>query len=43
MDERDEPVSEEFVRRDEEGMRYRETIRLLTGRMKELLKRKKDE
>jgi HAE1 family hydrophobic/amphiphilic exporter-1 len=43
MDERDEPVSEEFVRRDEEGTRYRETIRILTGRMKELLKRKKDE
>ena len=39
----DEPVSEQFIRRDEEATKYRETVRMLTARMKELLKRKKDE
>lgn len=42
-DEADEPVSEEFIRRDEEGGRLRESVRELTARVKELLKRKKDE
>jgi HAE1 family hydrophobic/amphiphilic exporter-1 len=39
----DEPVSEQFIRRDEEATKYRETVRMLTARMREILKRKKDE
>lgn len=42
-DERDEPISEEFVRHAEEHDRSRETIRSLNARLKDLLKRKKDQ
>jgi HAE1 family hydrophobic/amphiphilic exporter-1 len=42
-DERDEPISEEFVRHAEEQDRSRETIRSLNARLKDLLKRKKDQ
>jgi HAE1 family hydrophobic/amphiphilic exporter-1 len=42
-DERDEPVSEEFVRHAEEDLRSREVIRSLNARIKDLLKRKKDQ
>ena len=42
QDEQDEPVSEEFVRKDEEGISTRETLRKLNERVKELLQRKKD-
>jgi HAE1 family hydrophobic/amphiphilic exporter-1 len=41
-DERDEPVSEEFVRASEEGTSTREAYRLLNARLREILKRKKD-
>ncbi|MCC6542371.1 MAG: efflux RND transporter permease subunit [Flavobacteriales bacterium] len=41
-DERDEPVSEQFIRSAEEGSSARETIRHLNERIKDLLKRKKD-
>jgi HAE1 family hydrophobic/amphiphilic exporter-1 len=41
-DERDEPISEEFVRSAEEGGRTREELRNLRQRVMELLKRKKD-
>ncbi|HNK67818.1 MAG TPA: efflux RND transporter permease subunit, partial [Flavobacteriales bacterium] len=41
-DERDEPVSEQFIRSAEEGSSAKETIRHLNDRLKELLKRKKD-
>ena len=41
-DERDEPVSEEFVRASEEGSTSRETYQLLNARLREILKRKKD-
>lgn len=41
-DERDEPMSEEFVRHAEEQDRSRETIRSLNARVRDLLKRKKD-
>lgn len=41
-DERDEPVSEEFVRHAEEDLRSKEVIRSLTARLKDALKRKKD-
>lgn len=41
-DERDEPISEEFVRSAEEGRDSKETIRSLNARLKDLLKRKKD-
>jgi len=41
-DERDEPISEEFVRSAEEGSDSKETIRSLNARLKDLLKRKKD-
>ena len=41
-DERDEPISEEFVRHAEEQDRSRETIRSLNARVRDLLKRKKD-
>ncbi len=42
-DERDEPISEEFVRHAEEERSTRETIRGLNLRLKELMKRKKDQ
>lgn len=42
QDEHDEPVSEEFVRKDEEGGSTREALRKLNDRVKELLQRKKD-
>jgi len=41
-DERDEPVSEEFVRKGEEANGSKEAIRSLNVRLKEILKRKKD-
>ena len=41
-DEHDEPVSEEFFRKEEEGSTARETIARLNERLKDLLKRKKD-
>ncbi len=41
-EERDEPVSEQFVRSAEEESGAKETIRVLNARLKELLKRKKD-
>ncbi|MBK6774582.1 MAG: efflux RND transporter permease subunit [Flavobacteriales bacterium] len=41
-DERDEPVSEEFVRAAEEGNVTRETYKMLNARLREILKRKKD-
>ena len=41
-DERDEPVSEQFVRHGEEANESKEVIRSLNARLKELLKRKKD-
>lgn len=41
--ERDEPISEEFVRHAEEHDRSSETIRSLNARLKDLLKRKKDQ
>ncbi|MBK6755632.1 MAG: efflux RND transporter permease subunit [Flavobacteriales bacterium] len=41
-DERDEPVSEEFVRAGEEGNRTRETYRMLNARLREILKRRRD-
>ncbi len=41
-EERDEPISEEFVRSAEEGSSARETIRQLNARVRDLLKRKKD-
>ena len=41
-DERDEPVSEEFVRHAEEDNASKEVIRSLTARLKDALKRKKD-
>ncbi|MEZ4740599.1 MAG: efflux RND transporter permease subunit [Flavobacteriales bacterium] len=40
-DEHDEPVSEEFVRKEEEGGRTRERLNELNERVKELMKRKK--
>ncbi len=42
-DERDEPISEQFVRNAEEETKSRETIRALTARVRDLMKRKKDE
>src|SRR5690606_10798845 len=42
-DERDEPISEEFMRHSEEAIRSRETIRTLNARVRDLLKRKKDQ
>ena len=41
QDERDEPVSEQFVRKEEEGMSTRERLNELNERVKELMKRKK--
>ncbi|MCB0793767.1 MAG: hypothetical protein KDB88_03440, partial [Flavobacteriales bacterium] len=41
-DEHDEPVSEEFIRKGEEGSATRETISKLNARVRELLKRKND-
>lgn len=41
-DERDEPVSEEFVRHAEEDTASKEVIRSLSARLREALKRKKD-
>lgn len=41
-EERDEPVSEEFIRKGEEGSVTRETVRALNARIADLLKRKKD-
>ena len=41
-DERDEPVSEQFVRSGEENQESREVIRTLNARLRDLLKRKKD-
>ncbi|QQR86501.1 MAG: efflux RND transporter permease subunit [Flavobacteriales bacterium] len=41
-DERDEPVSEEFVRHAEEDTASKEVIRSLSVRLREALKRKKD-
>jgi len=43
QDEHDEPVSEEFIRNEEEGGNARETVRKLNARLRELLKRKKDQ
>ncbi|MBK9177459.1 MAG: efflux RND transporter permease subunit [Flavobacteriales bacterium] len=40
-DERDEPVSEEFVRKSEEAIESKEVIRSLNARLKDLLKRRK--
>ena len=42
-DERDEPISEEVVRQAEEENTQREVIRTLNARIKDLLKRKKDQ
>ncbi len=41
-DERDEPMSEQFVRHAQEEVESRETIRTLKERVSDLLKRKKD-
>ena len=41
-DERDEPVSEQFIRQAEETHDSKETIRSLNARLRDLLKRKKD-
>lgn len=41
-DERDEPVSEQFVRSGEEANESKEMIRSLNARLRDLLKRKKD-
>ncbi len=41
-DERDEPVSEQFIRHQQEADETKQTIRSLNERLKELLKRKKD-
>ncbi|MBK8499799.1 MAG: efflux RND transporter permease subunit [Flavobacteriales bacterium] len=41
-DERDEPMSEQFVRHAQEESETKETIRTLNERLKDLLKRKKD-
>ena len=41
-DERDEPVSEQFVRQAEEDSASKETIRSLNARLRDLLKRRKD-
>ncbi|MCC6399473.1 MAG: efflux RND transporter permease subunit [Flavobacteriales bacterium] len=41
-DERDEPMSEQFVRHAQEEVESRETIRTLKERLSDLLKRKKD-
>jgi hydrophobic/amphiphilic exporter-1 (mainly G- bacteria), HAE1 family len=40
-DERDEPISEEFVRHAEEARETKEVVRSLNARLKDLLKRKK--
>ena len=42
-DERDEPISEEFVRHAEEARETKEVVRSLNARLKDLLKRKKDQ
>ena len=42
-DEWDEPISEEFVRKEEEGSATRETISKLRARVKDLMNRKKDQ
>ncbi|MBL7985555.1 MAG: efflux RND transporter permease subunit [Flavobacteriales bacterium] len=41
-DERDEPMSEQFIRHAQEESETKETIRTLNERLKDLLKRKKD-
>ena len=41
-DERDEPVSEEFVRHAEEDTSAKEFVRSLSARLREALTRKKD-
>ena len=42
-DERDEPISEEFVRHAEEARETKEVVRSLNARLRDLLKRKKDQ
>ncbi|HRH69243.1 MAG TPA: efflux RND transporter permease subunit [Flavobacteriales bacterium] len=41
-DERDEPISEEYVRHAEEGIQTKEEIRTLRERLKDIMKSKKD-
>ncbi|HPJ54224.1 MAG TPA: efflux RND transporter permease subunit, partial [Flavobacteriales bacterium] len=42
-DEWDEPISEEFVRKDREGSATRETVSKLRAKLKDLLNPKKDQ
>src|SRR5688500_6209458 len=42
-DEWDEPVSEEFIRKGKEDIESKELVRSLNARLKDLLKRRKDQ